>query len=481
MSQKLLIKKPESFCEFYYKKPGADKHSTHYCPGCGHGNMHKLIAEALADFGVTERTLIVNPVGCSVFAYYYFDCGNVQVPHGRAPAVGTALSRCNPDSVVICYQGDGDLAAIGTNELIHAANRGENMTIFFVNNAIYGMTGGQMAPTTLIGQKTMTTPYGRTVKNEGYPIRVCELLSSLEAPVYLERVALTDAKHIAKARQAVRKAIKNQIDKKGFSLVEALAPCPTGWKVAPQDAAKWIEDNMFPYFKLGVYKDVADTREPIVRDENILEPDMVLEKLGLNIDKNDGEHVKPSVLPKYANPSIKISGFGGQGVLLLGEVLAKASMKTGYNVSWLPSYGPEMRGGTAFCSVIVQDTKIGSPMAVYPNVLIAMNRPSLEKFEKDILPGGIILYNSSLIEIKPERDDLEVVSVPVTEIADELGNVKISNMVALGAYIGYTGLLDRNEVIKSLSDTIRRKDLFEINEKAIDRGIEYVKEHYPRS
>jgi len=330
MAQKLLVKKPESFWDIYERKPGEDKQSTHYCPGCGHGNVHKLIAEALDDFGVTEKAILINPVGCSVFAYYYFICGNVQVAHGRAPAVGTALSRCNPDSLVICYQGDGDLAAIGTNELIHAANRGENMTIFFVNNAIYGMTGGQMAPTTLIGQKTMTTPYGRNSQNEGYPIKVCELLASLEAPVYLERVALTDAKHMAKARQAIRKAINNQINKKGFSLVELLSPCPTGWGVEPPDAHKWIEENMFPYFKLGVYRDVADQREPIVRAKRIMDPKEVIEKLSLDKIGLESGGITSVPIDKYANPSLKIAGFGGQGVLLLGEVLAKAAMIKGY-------------------------------------------------------------------------------------------------------------------------------------------------------
>ncbi|MEQ8225510.1 MAG: 2-oxoacid:acceptor oxidoreductase family protein, partial [Candidatus Eremiobacterota bacterium] len=401
MAQKLAIKKPSSFWDIYERKPGHDKITTHYCPGCGHGNVHKLIAEALEDFGVSDRAIIVNPVGCSVFAYYYFHCGNVQVAHGRAPAVGTALSRANPDSIVISYQGDGDLAAIGTAELIHSANRGENMTIFFVNNAIYGMTGGQMAPTTLVGQKTMTTPYGRNPQNEGYPIKVCEMLATLEAPVYLERVALTDAKHITKARQAIRKAITNQINKKGFSLVEILSPCPTGWGVEPVDAAKWIEEQMMPYFKLGVFKDIAEEREPVVRPDKITEPKEVLEKLGLNKESLTSSGTVAIPKEKYKDPSIKVAGFGGQGVLLLGEVLAKAAMLKDYDVSWLPSYGPEMRGGTANCSVIIQKGKIGSPMATNPKVLIAMNRPSLEKFEGDVVPGGIIFYNSSLIDITP--------------------------------------------------------------------------------
>ena len=184
------------------------KHQTHYCPGCGHGVAHKLIAEAIEELGLQDRTIFVSPVGCSVFAYYYFDVGNVQVAHGRAPAAATALKRACPDKIVISYQGDGDLAAIGTAEIVHAANRGENITVFFVNNAIYGMTGGQMAPTTLVGQKSTTSPWGRRPVNEGFPLHMAELLSTLEAPVYIERVALSDNKNIMKARRAVRKALE---------------------------------------------------------------------------------------------------------------------------------------------------------------------------------------------------------------------------------------------------------------------------------
>ena len=193
---------------------------THYCPGCGHGVAHKLIAEAIAELGLQDKTIFVSPVGCSVFAYYYFDTGNVQVAHGRAPAGATGVKRACPDKIVISYQGDGDLAAIGTAEIIHAANRGEKITVFFVNNAIYGMTGGQMAPTTLVGQKSTTSPWGRRPANEGFPLHMAELISTLEAPVYVERVALSDNKNIMKARRAVKKALEIQRDGLGFSFVE---------------------------------------------------------------------------------------------------------------------------------------------------------------------------------------------------------------------------------------------------------------------
>ena len=228
---------------------------THYCPGCGHGVVHKLIAEALTELGVQDRAVLVSPVGCSVFAYYYFDVGNVQVAHGRAPAAATALKRANPESIVMAYQGDGDLAAIGTAEIIHAANRGENICVFFVNNSIYGMTGGQMAPTTLVGQKSTTSPWGRRSHNEGLPLHVCELLAALETPTYLERVALSDMKNIMKAKKAVKKALQIQKDGGGFSLVEFLSPCPTIMKMDPVVARKWVADTLVKAFPLGVFRD----------------------------------------------------------------------------------------------------------------------------------------------------------------------------------------------------------------------------------
>src|SRR5271165_5147054 len=238
-----------------YERKAELQHQTHYCPGCGHGVVHKLIAEAIADMGVQDRTILVSPVGCSVFAYYYFDMGNVQAAHGRASAVATALKRANPQSLVISYQGDGDLAAIGTAEIIHAANRGEKITVFFVNNGIYGMTGGQMAPTTLVGQFSTTSPWGRRPANEGFPIHMAELLASLEAPVYIERVALSDNKNIMKARRAIRKALEVQRDGAGFSFVEILSPCPTIWGKDPTEARRWILETMTPQFPLNVFRD----------------------------------------------------------------------------------------------------------------------------------------------------------------------------------------------------------------------------------
>lgn len=229
--------------------------SLHYCPGCTHGIIHRLVAEVIDELGIEGKTIGVAPVGCSVFAYNYFECDMQQASHGRAPAVATGIKRANTDNVVFTYQGDGDLAAIGTAETVHAATRGENITVIFVNNAIYGMTGGQMAPTSLVGQVTQTTPYGRKTETQGYPVRVCEMLSTLDGTAYAERVSVDDIKNIKKAKAAIKKAFEYQIDKKGFSIVEVLSTCPTNWGLSPKEAIGWLRDNMMPVYPLGVYKD----------------------------------------------------------------------------------------------------------------------------------------------------------------------------------------------------------------------------------
>ena len=239
-----------------FEKPKALTENTlHYCPGCTHGIIHRLVAEALDELGVTGRTIGVASVGCSVFTYNYFNCDMVQAAHGRAPAVATGVKRSDSNNIVFTYQGDGDLAAIGTAETVHSAARGENITVIFVNNAIYGMTGGQMAPTTLPGQKTQTSPYGRDVETVGYPVKVCEMLSQVDGATYLERVAVNNVANVKKAKAAIKKAFQNQIEGKGFSLVEVLSTCPTNWGLAPDKAIGWLEENMLPYYPLGVYKD----------------------------------------------------------------------------------------------------------------------------------------------------------------------------------------------------------------------------------
>lgn len=247
MTMKKVFGKPECMSDTPF----------HYCPGCDHGVIHRMVAESIDELEVGDRTIGVAPVGCSVFAYDYFNLDFNQAPHGRAPAVATGIKRVRPDSIVFTYQGDGDLAAIGTAEIIHAANRGENITVIFINNAIYGMTGGQMAPTTLVGMKTQTSPYGRDASTAGHPIRMSELLATLESPAYITRVAINTVANLMKAKKAIKNAFTLQKEGKGFSFVEVVSICPTNWGKTPTDAHKWLAENMLPVFPLGTYKDTT--------------------------------------------------------------------------------------------------------------------------------------------------------------------------------------------------------------------------------
>ncbi|MGC8825623.1 MAG: thiamine pyrophosphate-dependent enzyme [Anaerolineae bacterium] len=228
--------------------------TTHYCPGCIHGIVHRLIAEAIDELGIQDRTIGIAPVGCSVLAYHYFDVDFAEAAHGRAPAMATGLKRVQPDKIVFTYQGDGDLAAIGTNEIIHAVNRGENITTFFINNAIYGMTGGQMAPTTLPGQMTTSTPFGRDVRAAGYPLRVCELVATLTGAAYVVRRTAINPREIRRLKKAIITAFKVQMAGLGYSLVEVVSNCPTNWGMTPIESLEWIEKHMLPYYPLGDFK-----------------------------------------------------------------------------------------------------------------------------------------------------------------------------------------------------------------------------------
>jgi len=242
--ENLVYQRPDSFTDV----------STHYCPGCTHGVAHRLIAEVLDEMGIAEKTIGVAPVGCSVFAYNYFDTDFVEAAHGRAPAMATGIKRVLPDRAVFTYQGDGDLASIGMAEIMHAAGRGENITVVFINNAIYGMTGGQMAPTTLPGQKTTSSPNGRDVEMQGYPLKMCEMIATLDGAGYVVRRSLHDPKNIRQAKKAIRTAFETQVRGLGFSMVELLSTCPTNWGITPLDSLKWLEEHMLPVFPLGDYK-----------------------------------------------------------------------------------------------------------------------------------------------------------------------------------------------------------------------------------
>ncbi len=241
----------------YQRSNGLTDRETHYCPGCTHGIVHKLIAETLVELDLLDRTVGISPVGCSVFAYNYFNCDMHEAAHGRAPAVGTGIKRVQPGSIVFTYQGDGDLAAIGTAEVVHAAMRGEKITTIFINNGIYGMTGGQMAPTTLVGAKATTAPLGRTKEHYGSPIRMCEIIATLEGCALAERVCVTDIPHLNAAKRAIKKAFTLQMQGAGYTFIEVLACCPTNWGKTPVQSIQYLEEKMIPYFPLGVYRDVT--------------------------------------------------------------------------------------------------------------------------------------------------------------------------------------------------------------------------------
>jgi len=457
-----------------YERKSELKHQTHYCPGCGHGVVHKLIAEALQELDLQDKTIFVSPVGCSVFAYYYFDVGNVQVAHGRAPAAGTAIKRSCPGKIVISYQGDGDLAAIGTAEIVHAANRGEKITVFFVNNGIYGMTGGQMAPTTLVGQKSTTSPWGRRPSNEGFPIHMAELLATLDAPAYIERVALSDNKNIMKARRAIRKALEFQRDGAGFSFVEILSPCPTIWGKDPVEARRWVLEKMTPIFPLNVFRDrrleipVSAQNEPPQRSvADVLE-------ISPKAAANDASQAKPT--HRFRDVKLKIAGLGGQGVLLLGQLLIEMGMREGLEVSWLPSYGPEMRSGSAHCHVCLSKERIGSPLVAHPDVLVAMNEFSLRKFAHEVVSGGIILYNGASLPADFSAPEVQVIAIPAAEIADKLGSTKATNIVMMGALLEETECLASWTALSVLEDKVKKLDLLEIDRKALAAGRVFIHE-----
>jgi 2-oxoisovalerate ferredoxin oxidoreductase beta subunit len=463
--------KPKVFYETYERKEEL-QHQTHYCPGCGHGIVHKMLAKAIDELGIQNRTVLISPVGCSVFAYYYFDVGNVQAAHGRAPAAATGVKRSRPESIVISYQGDGDLSAIGSAEILHAANRGEPITVIFVNNAIYSMTGGQAAPTTLLGQKSTTTPRGRSAATEGYPMRMSELLATLDGPVYIERVGLGDNKQIAQATRAIRKAVENQVRGLGFSFIEVLSPCPTIWKMSPVEAQHWVRDVMEKTYPLGVVCDRTKEAHPRPAPEPT--PSLAEIPRIIGVEHESGSDQKPAIGGQTPDVDlhVRIAGFGGQGVLLLGEVLVEAGLDAGLEVSWLPSYGPEMRSGTSNCHVRLSKEPIDSPLVTVPNVLIAMNEPSLRKFDLSVKPGGWVIYNGDTFPADCERKDVDVLALNFTHAADELGDVRATNMVMLGALFEITGALPQASVDAALRSLVKSSRWYELDERALSKGRE---------
>ncbi len=467
-----IIKSQGLYCEFS-RKGGAAPTATHYCPGCGHGVIHKLIGEAMAELGIQDRAVVISPVGCAVFAYYYFDCGNVQVAHGRAPAVGTGISRAEDNAIVISYQGDGDLASIGLNETLQAANRGEKIAVFFVNNTVYGMTGGQMAPTTLIGEKTITCPDGRDPRQAGYPLHMCELINNLQAPVFIERVAVSDIGRVRKARRAIRRALEVQRDGKGYSFVEILSACPTNFRADAAASIKFVNECMEKEFPLGNYRDRTDQTEPLIRRQSNYEK-TAIDNL---FDLANSSAPDAVVDDDFGQVSLKIAGFGGQGVLSLGLIAARAACSQGRFVSWYPSYGPEQRGGTANCSVVISGSPIGSPVVYEADLLVAMNKPSLDKFANDVKNGGIVIYDKLIgdFEFAPS---VEAICVPAIEMAEKCGSAKAANTFILGVImqLGITKLHEE-AFKKAVKDNFADKTkLADFNLKVLQEGKKWAEE-----
>ena len=453
---------------------GLKAHSTHYCPGCGHGVVHRDIADVIKELGAQDRAIFISPVGCSVFAYYYFDVGNSQAAHGRAPAVALGHKLAKPDSLVITYQGDGDLASIGLAETISIAQMGLPLTVIFINNAIYGMTGGQLAPTSLAGQKTATSPDGRT-RAMGQPLKMAELIASLDGPIYVERVALYDAKRRVNARRAIKKALQNQLEGRGYSFIEVLSECPTHLKLSPVEAEKWVEENMEPVFPLGVKKDLSAATEPWFRGPN---PSFIPEEvLGLaGAEPAAGESHRgtwPAHLAKR-DLSFKFAGSGGDGAQTAALLLVRAAIEHGYDATHIPAYGPESRGGTSYADVHIAADEVLNPAAPEPDVLVAFNAPSLAKFDATVAPGGTILYDSTIIPVPPA--DLPpgrtVLGLPFTKIAADLGKPMVKNVVALGALQAATHLLPADALIETLAHVLKDKaSVLPLNKAAFAAGL----------
>jgi len=452
----------------YSRKGGIAATATHYCAGCGHGILHKLIGEAMVALGIQDRCVLISPVGCAVFAYYYLDCGHVQAAHGRAPAVATGISRAENGAIVLSYQGDGDLASIGLNETIQAANRGEKIAVFFVNNTVYGMTGGQMAPTTLIGEATITSPGGRDPVQSGFPIHMCELLDTLNAPVYIERVSLSDAFHVRRARHAVRRALEIQRDSKGYAFVEFLSPCPTGLHMDALAMEQFINEEMEKEFPLKLFRDRSKDVEPVHRPKSDYSKDTLDRIFGCAEGAPSAEAFEDTA---FETKGIKIAGFGGQGVLSMGLTLAQSAYDSRRYVSWYPDYGPEQRGGTSNCSVVVSGTPIGSPVVDHPDVLVVFNRPSLVKFAPMVRKGGLIICDS-LVGDCSILEGVRITAVPATEIATRLGMPQAVNTVMLGALMDIGGLGLPEEAYRSALSRMfsQRPELLSPNLKLLEEG-----------
>ena len=447
-----------------FPRSGKDVSFTHYCPGCGHGIINKLIAEACAELGLQDDAIFVDPVGCGVFTYYYWDAAHISAAHGRASAVATGACRARPDAVTIAYQGDGDLGAIGFNNAFQAASRGEKFGCIFVNNSLYGMTGGQMAPTTLDGEKTTTTPFGRDPALTGSPLHVCEVFNQLQAPVYIARVSVADTKRIMQAKAAIRKVFEIQKAHKGYALLEILAPCPTNLRMDALKAAEFCINEMEKEFPLGVFRDV---------DTEGAAPRSVPQVADCRELFAEGESVPPPVEDGcFAERRFKFAGYGGQGVLSLGLCVAEAARLERRHTLWFPSYGPEQRGGSANCSVVVSGTPIGSPTVEHPDVLVCMNQPAYERFVGDVAEGGMVIVDETVpITVEPPAG-VKLVRWPAIAMAEKFGVPKAANTMMLACLkkYGCTGLSAENLETALVASFRKKPELGELNRKLLHQA-----------
>ena len=450
--------------------------TTHYCPGCGHGLAHKYIAEALVELGVQDRTIMVSPVGCAVFLFYYFDTGNTQAAHGRAPAVALGHKLANPESIVVSYQGDGDLASIGLAEIMHAAQLGIPISVIFINNAIYGMTGGQMAPTTLMGQRSTTTPEGRN-DMQGPPMMVSEIIAQCKGTSYVERCALFDQKHRKRAKKAITKALELQVSGRGFGFVEILSECPTHWRMTSEESEAHVRDVLAKAYPLGIVKDEA--REPWFHlNRPNYDPDRLLEVIEASQETPPKFCTK---FPDHLDPidvAVKLAGAGGDGAQTAALLITKAAINEGFDATHIPSYGPESRGGTSFADVHVARHEVLSPAAPAPHALVAFNAPSLDQFGPTVKKDGFVIYDSSVISKVPKlAKGVRVFPVPCSEIAKSLGTPLVKNVVALGALQEATKLLEEESLLTTLRISLKHKcAMLPVNEEAFRWGVRAVRE-----
>lgn len=459
-----------------FDRSGMATRSSHYCAGCGHGILHKLITEALVELGLQDRTVVISSIGCSVFGYYYWDAGNIGAAHGRAPAVATAVSRTIPQAVLLAYQGDGDLAAIGFNCAVQAANRGERMVTFMVNNCTYGMTGGQMSPTSLIGQRTLTSPLGRVAATEGYPLRVAEILNQLQAPVYIARCSVADTPRILQTKKIVRKAMELQRDGKGYVYVEVLSPCPTVMGLDSLAAARFVTEQMEKEFPLGIFRDTSDQVAPPPP------PVAPLSLADLFAQSGGRDFPLPAADPSYAERRMIFGGSGGQGILMLGLGVIEAGAIAQRFVTWCPTYGPEQRGGFASCALVVSGQPVGAPHVEHPDILVCLTRPVLDRFLPAVKPGGLVICDSLILDKDaPARRDVRTIAVPATELSAANGSTRAANTVMLAALLhtNATGL-PAEAILHGRDGALRKKPkLIEQNRKVFEAGLAWCREHLP--